>query len=82
QNYPNPFNPATRLSFDVPVAANVTLKVYNPLGAEVATLVNRDMNPGHHSVDFDGAQLTSGLYFYSIQVGDAYKATRKMLLVK
>jgi len=40
------------------------------------------MNPGHHSVDFDGAQLTSGLYFYSIQVGDAYKATRKMLLVK
>jgi hypothetical protein len=82
QNYPNPFNPITSIAFDVVEPARVTLKVYNPMGAEVATLVNGNMGTGRHSVSFDGRNLTSGLYFYSITIGDSYTATRKMLLVK
>lgn len=82
QNYPNPFNPLTRISFDVPVTANVTLKVYNPMGAAVATLMNGEVGAGKHWVDFDGSSLTSGLYFYTIQTNGGFSATRKMLLVK
>jgi len=82
QNYPNPFNPNTQISFDVLDPGFVTLKVYNPLGAEVATLVNGEVKTGRHSVTFDGRDLTSGIYFYSVRIGDKFTATRKMLLVK
>jgi hypothetical protein len=82
QNYPNPFNPTTSISFDLVEANHVTLKVFNPMGETVKTLVDANVGAGRHSVSFDGRSLTSGLYFYSITVGDRYSATRKMLLVK
>jgi hypothetical protein len=82
QNYPNPFNPTTGISFDVVEPSHVLLKVFNPMGMEVATLVNGPVSTGNHSVMFNAADLTSGLYFYSIQIGDRFTATRKMLLVK
>ena len=82
QNYPNPFNPTTSIAFDVVEPSNVTLKVYNPMGMEVATLVNGPVSSGNHSVMFNAADVTSGLYFYKIQIGDRFTATRKMLLVK
>lgn len=82
QNYPNPFNPTTRISFDLPSKATVTLKVYNPMGAVVATLVNGELEAGPQWADFDGSGLTSGLYFYTIQTSGGFSATRKMLLIK
>jgi hypothetical protein len=82
QNYPNPFNPSTLIRFDLVEANHVSLKVFNPMGACVATLVNSTVGVGRHEVSFDGRSLPSGLYFYSIKIGDRYSATRKMLLVK
>lgn len=82
QNYPNPFNPSTSISFAVLEANHVTLKVFNPMGECVATLVNSNVSAGRHTVSFDGSNLTSGLYFYSITIGDRFSATRKMLLIK
>jgi hypothetical protein len=82
QNYPNPFNPVTRISFDLRTKTTVTLTVYNPMGAVVATLVDGEMDAGPHAVDFDGSRLTSGLYFCSLRTSDGFSATRKMLLVK
>ncbi|HUI30987.1 MAG TPA: T9SS type A sorting domain-containing protein [Candidatus Acidoferrales bacterium] len=81
QNYPNPFNPSTVISYQLPVNSQVTLKVYDVLGREVATLVNARQTPGEHSVTFDARNLPSGIYFYRISAG-GYTATRKMLLVK
>lgn len=82
QNFPNPFNPITRIQFDLLEAGFVTLKVFNPMGVEVATLVNGDVASGRHAVMLDGRNLASGLYFYSLTAGDHFSATRKMLLVK
>jgi len=82
QNYPNPFNPTTRISFDLSSKTAVTLKVYNPMGAVVTTLVNGEMEAGPHWAEFDGTGLTSGLYFYTIQTSGGFSATRKMLLIK
>jgi hypothetical protein len=82
QNFPNPFNPSTQIAFDLPMAGNVRLDVFNPIGEKVGTLVSGSVAAGHYSVSFDGSNLTSGLYFYTITVGDKYTATRKMLLVK
>ena len=81
QNYPNPFNPATEIVYDVLQATHVTLKVYNVMGQEVSTLVNGEMNSGRHTVTFSAANLTSGLYFYTVSMGD-FSATKKMLLVQ
>jgi hypothetical protein len=81
QNYPNPFNPTTKINFAVPKNDLVILKVYNALGAEVATLVNKNMNAGSYTVDFDASLLSSGVYFYSIQAG-SYSFTKKMMLIK
>jgi hypothetical protein len=64
QNYPNPFNPETRINFSIPNEGIVTLNVYNSLGQQVATLVNESKPAGTYEVDFDGAQLSSGIYFY------------------
>ncbi|MBL0061983.1 MAG: T9SS type A sorting domain-containing protein [bacterium] len=82
QNYPNPFNPSTSLVFDVVAENVVNLKVYNAMGQEVATLVNGTMNAGRHTVSFDATNLTSGLYFYTVKIGNEFTATKKMLLVK
>jgi hypothetical protein len=82
QNYPNPFNPTTNIGFNLPSTTSVTLKVYNLLGQEVATLINgRKMNTGTHSVTFNAGSLSSGLYFYRIEAGD-YNSTKRMMLIK
>jgi hypothetical protein len=81
QNWPNPFNPATTISFQLPAAAGVSLKVYDLTGREVATLVDEVKPAGIHSVTFDGSGLASGTYVYRIQAGN-YVATRKLVLVK
>jgi hypothetical protein len=66
QNYPNPFNPSTTINFDLPTDGNVSLKLYDMSGKEVATLVNEVRSAGYYSVNFNASQLTSGVYFYSI----------------
>lgn len=81
QNYPNPFNPATEIRYSVPKAEHVTLKVYNMLGQEVATLVN-DVSPaGTFAVTFNGHSLSSGLYIYRLESA-SFTAAHKMLLMK
>ncbi len=81
QNYPNPFNPKTVISYQLPMSSNVSLKVYNLLGKEVATLVNEEKPAGEYEVEFDGSGLTSGIYFYQLKVGSFYD-TQKMILLK
>jgi len=81
QNYPNPFNPTTMIKFDLPKETNVKLKVYNILGAEVATLVNSVMPAGHQSVAFNAARFASGMYIYRIEAG-SFVQVKKMILMK
>ncbi len=81
QNYPNPFNPSTVINFTIPKAGIVSLKVYNVLGQEVATLVNGYKAPQAYTVNFDGANLSTGIYFYTLKYGDK-SITKKMLLLK
>jgi hypothetical protein len=81
QNYPNPFNPNTTISFTIPVSERVQLSVYNVLGQRVATLVNDVMPAGTHSVNFNAANLASGVYIYQIQTG-SYVNSRTMMLIK
>jgi hypothetical protein len=81
QNYPNPFNPSTMINFALPVSGMVTLKVYDMVGREVATLVNSYTNAGSYSVSFDASQLSSGMYFYKLQSGE-FAQVKKMMLVK
>ena len=81
QNYPNPFNPATTIKFGIPEASRVTLRVFNAIGEQVATLVEKNMEAGYHTVQFNASQLTSGVYFYSITAGD-HNAVKKMMILK
>ncbi len=81
QNYPNPFNPTTVISYSLPEASQVTLKVFNMLGQEVATLVNGMKNSGVHTVNFDANGLASGIYLYKIEAG-SFVRFKKMLLIK
>lgn len=81
QNYPNPFNPATTISFVIKENGQVSLKVYNVLGDEVATLVNGELTGGVHTVQFDASTLSSGVYFYTLTAGN-FTETKKMLLMK
>ncbi|MEO8209099.1 MAG: SBBP repeat-containing protein [bacterium] len=81
QNYPNPFNPATNLEFGISELGFVSLKVYNNLGKEIATLVSDNLSPGLYKIDFDATDLTSGIYFYKLETGN-FTATKKMLLIK
>jgi plastocyanin len=80
-NYPNPFNPATTIKYQLPKAGIVTIKVYDILGKEAATLVNEIKPAGYYSVNFDGRELTSGIYIATIQVNN-FIQSKKMLLVK
>ena len=93
QNYPNPFNPTTTIKYSIPsvIARSeatrqsagmlVQLKVYDMLGREVATLVNREQTPGNYAVEFDASRLSSGVYFYTLKAGE-FAATKKMILMK
>jgi len=81
QNFPNPFNPETEISFALAKLDYVTLKIYNILGSEVATLVNEFMESGKHTIKFNASALTSGVYLYTIKSGN-FTATRKMILLK
>ena len=81
QNYPNPFNPTTAISYQLPVASNVKLIVYDVLGRPVATLVNERQAAGPHSVKFDAGGLPSGVYFYRLQAG-SFVRTKKMILLQ
>lgn len=82
QNYPNPFNPTTVINFTIPQAGEVTLKVYNSIGQEVATLVNGHKAAANYKVDFDASNLSSGVYFYTIKVDNNFTQTKKMVLIK
>ena len=81
QNYPNPFNPITTIEFDLPINAKVTLKIFNLLGEEVATLLSSDMLSGHHSEQWDARVYPNGIYYYQIQAGK-YRDAKKMILIK
>jgi hypothetical protein len=81
QNYPNPFNPTTNVQFSIIKVQYVTLKVFDILGHEVATLVNESLKPGTYEAAFDGASLTSGVYFYKLTT-EGFSDTKRMLLVK
>jgi photosystem II stability/assembly factor-like uncharacterized protein len=81
QNYPNPFNPTTVISYQLPVAGNVSLKVYDVLGREVMTLVNGRQDAGAYNFTLNAASLSSGVYFYRLQSGN-FVQTKKMMLVK
>jgi photosystem II stability/assembly factor-like uncharacterized protein len=81
QNFPNPFNPVTKINFQIPVKGNVSLKVYNQLGQEVAVLADKFMSVGYYSADFDASRLSSGVYFYRLITG-SYYATKKMVLLR
>ena len=81
QNYPNPFNPTTKIKYSIPSASRTTLKVYDILGMEVATLVNSEKPAGTYEVTFNAALLSSGVYFYKLQSG-GFLQTRKMIILK
>jgi hypothetical protein len=89
QNYPNPFNPSTKIKFTIPsvIASEtkqsqlVTLKVYDILGNEIATLVNEEKSAGSYEVEFNASNLPSGIYFYQLKAGQ-YSETKKMILLK
>ncbi|MGA9295663.1 MAG: carboxypeptidase regulatory-like domain-containing protein [Ignavibacteriaceae bacterium] len=88
QNYPNPFNPSTTINFVVPYQARVTLKVFNVLGSEVATLVNGEKPAGSYNVNFNAGSLASGVYFYQLKAAPSggqagnFVAVKKLMLIK
>ena len=81
QNYPNPFNPSTTINYELPASNFVTLKIYDLVGKEVATLVNEKLDAGRYSATFNGSNLASGMYFYKITAGE-FTFVRKMVLIK
>jgi hypothetical protein len=86
QNYPNPFNPETQISYQISIPSKVTLKVYDVLGNDVATLVDDYKSIGRYDVNFDASNLSSGLYFYKLEATannkNVFREVRKMLLLK
>jgi len=81
QNYPNPFNPSTQISFRLPQQEHVTLEVYNTLGQNIETLLNKPMIAGNHLVEFNAKNLPSGIYFYRIEAGE-FRQVKKMVLLR
>jgi hypothetical protein len=81
QNYPNPFNPSTKISWQSPVGSQQTLKIYDILGNQVATLVDEYKPAGKYETEFNAATLPSGVYFYQLNAGD-FLEIKKMVLLK
>jgi hypothetical protein len=81
QNYPNPFNPSTIISYSVPQGEFITIKIYNLIGQEIKTLVNKYQNAGSYNVTFNANNLPTGIYFYQMQAG-SFKSVKKMVLIK
>jgi hypothetical protein len=81
QNYPNPFNPNTKISYSIKEEGLVTLKVYDILGKEIATLVNENQPVGNYEAEFNASQLPSGMYIYKLQAS-SFSDVKKMLLTK
>ncbi|MEJ2193372.1 MAG: T9SS type A sorting domain-containing protein [Ignavibacteriaceae bacterium] len=81
QNFPNPFNPITTIKYEMPISGLVTMKVYDVLGNEVATLVNEEKPVGSYTVEFNASNYPSGIYFYSLTAG-SFTATKKLILMK
>ncbi|MBI5727147.1 MAG: T9SS type A sorting domain-containing protein, partial [Ignavibacteriales bacterium] len=86
QNYPNPFNPSTRISYSIPTATNVTIKVYDMLGNEVITLLNEEQTQGMHTMNWNGvnaqgSKVATGTYIYSVKAGNQ-QTHKKMILLK
>jgi hypothetical protein len=82
QNYPNPFNPSTQIKFSLLNSATITLKVYDVLGKEVATLAEGAHSAGAYTANFDAANLSTGVYYYTLKTSDGFVQSKKMLLVK
>ncbi len=86
QNYPNPFNPSTTIKFSIPERGFANLTVYNSIGEEVQSLVNNTLHEGQYSVDFNGSNLNSGVYFYKLTYsngeGNSFVSTKKLVLIK
>jgi len=81
QNYPNPFNPTTTIGFSIPKSEFVTLKIYNLLGQEVATLISENLQAGHYKIEWDASQMASNVYYYLINAGK-YQQVKKMILIR
>ncbi|MDE3059156.1 MAG: T9SS type A sorting domain-containing protein, partial [Bacteroidota bacterium] len=81
QNYPNPFNPATTITFDVPAASHVVIKIFNTLGQEVKTIADDDYTPGRHEITIDASHFSSGTYFYRMTAG-RFTGTKSFAVVK
>jgi hypothetical protein len=81
QNYPNPFNPTTNIEYSIPEQSIVDIRIYDILGNEIAVLVNKEQAAGRYKADFNGINLTSGVYFYRLQAG-GFVETKKMILLK
>jgi len=81
QNYPNPFNPSTTIRFQISESEFVSLKIYDVLGNEITTLISEELSPGDYKVTFEGNSLTSGTYFYQLNV-NGYTETKKMILLR
>ena len=86
QNHPNPFNPTTTVKFQLPVDANVRIELYNSIGQKVSELLNSDLSGGVHEVTFEGSNLSSGIYYYTMNAvgkdGSNFTSTKKMILMK
>ena len=80
QNYPNPFNPSTQIEYRIESASQVSLKVYNLLGQEVATLVNQHQEAGRYTLTFNAINLSSGVYFYRLETGSSVSIKRLVLI--
>ncbi len=82
QNHPNPFNPRTTISYSIPISGFVELKIYTMLGREIQTVVNELQQAGSYSFDFDASNLSNGVYFYRLKMGNRFSETKKMLYIK
>ncbi len=81
QNYPNPFNPSTKIKFALLQNSQTKLIIYDLLGREIQTLINKELEAGYHEINFDASSFPGGVYFYRIQAGD-FIQTKKMILIK
>jgi hypothetical protein len=81
QNYPNPFNPVTLIKYQLPFKSSITIKIFDILGNEVETLVNEEKDVGYYQISFNASELSSGIYFYTLQT-ENYLVTKKMILLK